>query len=155
MHRLRQSHFGKTKVLGDHRDRRPVEGVSCSVGRCLDADAKYRCLRNRRPSEPNGFIGSGAMEVTKAYEFKGFGDIQGPKPYKFIGFRWTLISQTPVVLPPPVSRNMFQGLHTRFGKNESGQAINRAGFVEPKEVPARTIRRKSQGRHKRTTSNDS
>ncbi len=26
------------------------------------------------------------MEVTKPYEFIGFGGIHGPKPYKFIGF---------------------------------------------------------------------
>ncbi len=25
-----------------------------------------------------------------------FGDIHDPRPYKFIGFRWALISQTPV-----------------------------------------------------------
>ena len=37
------------------------------------------------------------MDVTKPYEFIWFGDIHGPKPYKFIGFRWAFISQTPVV----------------------------------------------------------
>ncbi len=28
------------------------------------------------------------MDVTKPYKFIWFGDIHGPKPYKFIGFRW-------------------------------------------------------------------
>ncbi len=29
----------------------------------------------------------------------GFGDIHGPKPYEFMGFRWVFISRTPVKLP--------------------------------------------------------
>ncbi len=36
------------------------------------------------------------MDVTNQYNFTWFGDIHGPKPYKFIGFRWAFISQTPV-----------------------------------------------------------
>jgi hypothetical protein len=39
------------------------------------------------------------MDVTKPSKFRWFGDIHGPKPYEFIGSRWALISQTPVVLP--------------------------------------------------------
>ncbi len=42
-------------------------------------------------------MGSRAMDVTKPYEFIGFGDTHGPKPYEFIGIRWAFISQTPVV----------------------------------------------------------
>ncbi len=34
--------------------------------------------------------------VTKPYKVIWFGDIHGPKPYKFVGFRWAFISQTPV-----------------------------------------------------------
>ncbi len=45
----------------------------------------------------HGFIGFGAMHVTKPYKFIWFGDIHGPKPYEFLGFRWARISQTPVV----------------------------------------------------------
>ncbi len=40
--------------------------------------------------------GLGAMYVTKPSNFTWFGDINGPKPYEFIGFRWAFISQTPV-----------------------------------------------------------
>jgi hypothetical protein len=37
------------------------------------------------------------MDDTKSYRFIGFGDIHGPRPYKFIRFRWAFISQTPVL----------------------------------------------------------
>ena len=36
------------------------------------------------------------MDVTKPYKLIWFGDIHGPMPYKFIGFRWAVMSQTPV-----------------------------------------------------------
>ena len=36
------------------------------------------------------------MDVTKPYNVIWFCDIHGPKPYKFIGFGWAFISQTPV-----------------------------------------------------------
>jgi hypothetical protein len=39
------------------------------------------------------------MDVTKLYEFIWFGDIHGPKPNEFIGFRCAFMSQTPVVYP--------------------------------------------------------
>ena len=42
-------------------------------------------------------MGIGAMYVTKPYKFIWFGDIHGPKPYKFKELRWALISQTPVL----------------------------------------------------------
>jgi hypothetical protein len=32
------------------------------------------------------------MAATEAYELIGFGDMYGPKRYKFIGFRWAFIS---------------------------------------------------------------
>ncbi len=35
-------------------------------------------------SEAYGFIGLGAMEVTKTYQYMWFGDLHGPKPYKLI-----------------------------------------------------------------------
>ncbi len=57
----------------------------------------YRCLRNKCPSSPYEFIGLGAMDFTKTNKFKLVGDIHGLKPYKFIGFRWAFISQTPVL----------------------------------------------------------
>ncbi len=38
-----------------------------------------------------------ALQVTKPCKFVLFGDIYGPKSYKFIGFRWAFVSQTPVV----------------------------------------------------------
>ncbi len=65
----------------------------------LGVGRPYRCLRNKRPSKPFEFIGFGAMDVTKSYKSIWFGDIHGPKPYEFTGFRWTFISQTPVVGP--------------------------------------------------------
>ncbi len=49
---------------------------------------------HRNPVNAKGF---GAMDVTKLYEFTWSGDIHGPKPYKFIGFGWALMSQTPVL----------------------------------------------------------
>jgi hypothetical protein len=55
-----------------------------------------RCLRNTRSSKPFEFMGLGAIDVTKPYKSIWFGDRHGPKPYEFIGFRWALISQTPV-----------------------------------------------------------
>ncbi len=33
---------------------------------------------------PYGFIGFGAMDVTKSFKFIWFGDIHGSKPYEFI-----------------------------------------------------------------------
>ena len=37
-------------------------------------------------TKPYEFIGFGAMEVTKPYEFIGFGATEVTKPYEFIGF---------------------------------------------------------------------
>ncbi len=37
-------------------------------------------------TKPYEFIGFGAMEVTKPYEFIGFGAMEVTKPYEFIGF---------------------------------------------------------------------
>ncbi len=34
------------------------------------------------------------MGVTKPYKFVWLGDLHGPKPNEFIGFRWAFISQT-------------------------------------------------------------
>ncbi len=36
------------------------------------------------------------MGVTEPYEFTWLGDIHGPKPFEFIGFRATIISNTPL-----------------------------------------------------------
>ncbi len=38
------------------------------------------------------------MDVTKPYRFIWLGVVHSPKPYKFIGFRWAFISQTPVFI---------------------------------------------------------
>ena len=38
-------------------------------------------------TKPYEFIGFGAMDVTKPYEFIGFGAMDVTKPYEFIGFR--------------------------------------------------------------------
>ncbi len=46
-------------------------------------------------TKPYEFIGFGAMDVTKPYEFIGFGAMDGPKPYKFIGF-WPSRERSPV-----------------------------------------------------------
>ncbi len=37
-------------------------------------------------TKPYEFIGFGAMDVTKPYEFIGFGAMDVTRPYKFIGF---------------------------------------------------------------------
>ncbi len=37
-------------------------------------------------TKPYEFIGFGAMDVTKPYEFIGFGAMDVTKPYEFIGF---------------------------------------------------------------------
>ncbi len=42
-------------------------------------------------------MGFGAMDASKPYKIIWFGDIHGPKTYKFIGFRCAFISQTPLV----------------------------------------------------------
>ncbi len=41
------------------------------------------------------------MNATKPYKIIRLGDIHGPRPYEFIGFRATIISQTPVAQPRP------------------------------------------------------
>ncbi len=43
-----------------------------------------------------------AIYVTKPYKFMWFGGIHGPKPYKFIGLRWVLILQIPVMPLAPL-----------------------------------------------------
>ena len=47
-----------------------------------------RSLRGWRidVTKPYEFIGFGAMDVTKPYEFIGFGAMDVTKPYKSIGF---------------------------------------------------------------------
>ncbi len=57
----------------------------------------YRCLRNKRPSEPYEFIGFGTIFFAKPCACIWFGGTHGPKSYKLIGFRWALISQTLVL----------------------------------------------------------
>ncbi len=37
-------------------------------------------------TKPYEFIGFGAMDVTRPYEFIGFGAMDVTKPYEFIGF---------------------------------------------------------------------
>ncbi len=46
------------------------------------------------------------MGVTKPYKLKWFGDVQGPKPYNFIGFGWAFISQTPVLIASATPGNV-------------------------------------------------
>ncbi len=60
-------------------------------------------------TKPSRFIGFGAMDVTKpcksigfeatdvtnTYRFVWVCDINGPRPYEFIGFRWASCTQTP------------------------------------------------------------
>ena len=41
-------------------------------------------------TKPYEFIGFGAMDVTKPYKFIGFGAMDGTKPYEFIGFGATV-----------------------------------------------------------------
>ncbi len=38
------------------------------------------------------------MDVTKPYKIAGLGDVHGPNPYEFRGFRWVFISQTQVLV---------------------------------------------------------
>ena len=44
-------------------------------------------------TKPYEFIGFGAMDVTKPCEFIGFGAMDVTKPYKFIGFGATTIKE--------------------------------------------------------------
>ncbi len=46
-------------------------------------------------TKPYEFIGFGAMDVTKPYEFIGFGAMDVTKPYEFIGFGAPGSSQAP------------------------------------------------------------
>ncbi len=71
-----------------------VLGVAASVGMISTTGSEHP------GAQPYEFIGFGAMDVTKPYQFIWFGDLHGAKPYEFIGFRWALISQTPVVPAP-------------------------------------------------------
>ncbi len=61
-------------------------------------------------------MGFGAVDVAKPYNLTWFGDIHGPTPYKFIGFRWAVISQTPVVLL--LHAGHFQAVHCVSGRAE-------------------------------------
>jgi hypothetical protein len=45
-----------------------------------------RAMEVTEVTKPYEFIGFGAMEVTKPYEFIGFGAMEVTKPYEFIGF---------------------------------------------------------------------
>ncbi len=36
------------------------------------------------------------MDVTETFRFEWFGDIHGPKPYKFTGSRTKIVSHTPL-----------------------------------------------------------
>ncbi len=47
---------------------------------------RNRCLRNKRPSKPYDLIVFGAIDVTKSFKFKRFGNIYGTEPYITIGF---------------------------------------------------------------------
>jgi hypothetical protein len=83
--------------LPGHPVRRPIPALKW-LGNAsrVTIKSQYRCLR----TESYEFMGFGAMNVTKTYTLLFFGDIHGPKPYEFIGFRWAFISQTQVFRAP-------------------------------------------------------
>ncbi len=91
--------LGTTRFGPMLQPRRPSSTASRTAGRCPDRKIfrkRYRGLRNKRPSESFEFLGLGAVDFTKPYEFIWPGDIHGPKPCKFRGFRWAFMSQTSV-----------------------------------------------------------
>ena len=55
--------------------------VGLPLGSCY-----YRCLRQELPLKLYGFIGCGALDVTKPYEFIRFGAMYVTKTYELIGF---------------------------------------------------------------------
>ncbi len=80
------------------------------VGRHLSHTMALCCLEEFEPrvgidvTKPYEFIGFGAIDVTKSCEFIGFGAIDGTKSYEFIGFggdtsatRWHLQFDTQAV----------------------------------------------------------
>ncbi len=87
------------------------------------AQTHYRCLRNKRPSEPYEFLflGLGAMDVTKPYKCVWFGDIHGPKPYEFVGFRWPGIVQCRVARGPSNFGSIAEGLGWEPEKRDYAQ----------------------------------
>ena len=61
------------------------------------------------------------MDLTKPYKSIWFGDIHGPKPYKFIGFRWAFTSQTPVMTPKRLQLCFFElGIGRSRGASHRG-----------------------------------
>ncbi len=54
------------------------------------------CVRNDPRARPYGFIGCGAIDVTKPSRLILFSDIHGPEPYAYIGSHATIISHTPI-----------------------------------------------------------
>ncbi len=56
---------------------------------------QYRCLRNKRASMPCGFIGFGAVDVTKPYKFIGFGAMEGITSH--------VLDRYVRLVPPPAS----------------------------------------------------
>ncbi len=63
------------------------------------------------------------MDVTKSFEFIWFGDVHGPTPYKFTGFRRAFISQTPLFFEP----DAFPGLPGSAEAPECQNSVGRPG----------------------------
>ncbi len=81
-------------------------------------------MRIKRPSKPYDFMGFAATDVTKPLHLIWFGDIRGPKPYKFIGLRWVCISQTPVVRARSVcDRPVAQGRNMIVDSGDCSQCL--------------------------------
>jgi hypothetical protein len=68
------------------------------------------------------------MDVTRSYEFIWFGDMHGPKTYKFIGFRRASISQTPVFFIVPRGREEWEGSEGPSALEETQRKVARGIF---------------------------
>ncbi len=95
-------------------------------------------MRNGQVTKPYEFIGFGAMEVTKPYEFIGFGAMEVTKPYEFIGFGAMEVTKpyefigfgAMEVLQPTKLAPMLEAELCFFG-------INRPSVQAPAEAPSR------------------
>jgi hypothetical protein len=79
------------RVDGPNRSQMAWAEGQGGLGSVLVCPYHYRLCEINAHRDPMNFIG-----FSNAIQIIWFGDIHSPRPYKFIGLRWALISQTPV-----------------------------------------------------------
>ncbi len=114
----------------------------------------YRCLRDERPSKPYRSTECGPMDVTKPYEFIWFGDIEEPTPYKSTGFRWAVVSRTPVLWRLPTgkvrslrSRGFKDRKPSKLGLRTHPSEAKQTGFANPNQGDVRRTFRTNRRNH--------